>query len=123
MKARYSLSRKAGRANVSDVRPHEIGYRKPPRAYQFKPGKSGNPRGRPKGSKNEITILRHLLNRRIEIHERGRARKITVLEAILLRFSEDALRGNTRTAAFLLDRYAGGQAGEPQSAEIGEPKQ
>ena len=34
-------------------------------------------------------------------------RKITVLEAILLRFTEDALKGNTKTAAFLFNRYAG----------------
>ena len=29
-----------------------------------------------------------------------------VLEAMLLRFAEDALKGNTKTAAFLFNRYA-----------------
>ena len=45
---------------------------------------------------------------------------MTVLEAILLRFTEDALKGNTKTAAFLFNRYAGTEAGESQpSDEIG----
>jgi hypothetical protein len=33
-------------------RPYEVGYGKPPKAKQFKPGQSGNPKGRPKGSRN-----------------------------------------------------------------------
>jgi hypothetical protein len=91
----------------------DVGYGRPPRTHQFKPGHSGNPRGRPKGAKNEATILRDLLNRKIDIREGGRARKITILEAILLRFTEDALKGNIKTAAFLFNRYAGTQPGEP----------
>jgi hypothetical protein len=34
-----------------DSRDEDVGYRKPPRAYQFKPGQSGNPKGRRKGRK------------------------------------------------------------------------
>ena len=90
----------------------EVGYGKPPFAHQLKPGHSGNPRGRPKGAKNEATILRDLLNRKIDVRENGRVRKITVFEAILLRFTEDALKGNTKTAAFLFNRYAGTQANQ-----------
>src|SRR2546421_353797 len=91
---------------------HEVGYGNPPQAHQFKPGQSGNPQGRPKGAKNEATILRELLNRKIQIREGERMRKITILEAILLRFTEDALKGNTKSAAFLFNRYAGNQADE-----------
>ena len=95
----------------------EVGYGRPPRAFQFKPGQSGNPRGRPNGAKNEATILHDLLNRKIDVREGGRTRKITVFEAILLRFTEDALKGNTKTAAFLFNRYAGTQAGESQPSD------
>jgi hypothetical protein len=93
---------------------YEVGYGKPPRAHRFQKGRSGNPRGRPKGAKNEATILRGLLDRKIDVRQGGRSRKITVFEAILMRFTEDALKGNTKSASFLLNRYAGIEAGELQ---------
>lgn len=61
---------------------NEVGYGKPPRTHQFKPGQSGNPKGRPKGAKSEATILYELLHRKIPIREGGKTRKVTVLEAI-----------------------------------------
>jgi hypothetical protein len=82
----------------------DVGYGRPPREHQFKPGQSGNKRGRPKGSKNEATIISELLNRRIDIRQNGSVRKITLLEGILLKFAEDALKGNPKSAAFLLNR-------------------
>lgn len=83
----------------------EVGYCRPPKEHQFKSGKSGNPKGRPKGARNEATILRGIFNRRIEVREGGRARKMSVLEAMFLRFTEDALKGNAKAAIFLLNRY------------------
>jgi hypothetical protein len=88
--------------------------RKPPREHQFKPGQSGNLNGRPKGSKNETSVLRALLHRKIAVREGTKSRKISVLEAILLRITEDALKGNTKSATFLLNRLAeigGSEAG------------
>jgi len=35
---------------------YEVGYAKPPKAHQWKPGESGNPLGRPKGSRNKPTL-------------------------------------------------------------------
>src|SRR4051812_9901914 len=78
---------------------------------------SGNPRGRPKGAKNEATILRALLNRKIDLREAGKMRRVSVLEAILLRFAEDALKGNTKSAAFLFNRYAGTDVGDPGATD------
>jgi Family of unknown function (DUF5681) len=103
----------------SDAEParYEVGYGRPPRAHQFKPGESGNARGRPKGAKSEATILPALLNRKIEIREGGRVRKITVHEAILLRCVEDALKGNVKATSFLLNRYAAMQASETQEID------
>jgi Family of unknown function (DUF5681) len=92
-----------------------VGYGRPPRAHQFRPGQSGNPRGRPKGAKNEATILHELLNRKINIREAGASRKISILEGILLRFTEDALKGNVKTAAFLFNRYSAIGAAETES--------
>lgn len=96
------------------------GYGRPPRQHQFKPGQSGNPRGRPKGTKNESTILREIFERKIESRSGGRSRKITILEGILLRITEDSLKGNTKSAAFLLNRYAALVSGELQRHDLSD---
>ena len=90
-------------ARRSEKRP-DVGYGRPPVEHQFKPGQSGNKRGRPKGSKNEATIINGILNRKIKITQNGQTRQISLLEGIHLKFAEDALRGNPKAAAFLLAR-------------------
>lgn len=96
-----------------------VGYRHPPRAHRFKPGHSGNPNGRPKGSKNEATLMQELLNSKIELNERGTAKKITVLEGILRRIIGDCLKGNVKSTALLLNRLPI-TAKPPDEADFGD---
>jgi hypothetical protein len=84
---------------------YEVGRGKPPRSSQFKPGQSGNPGGRRKGSVNLKTIMTAVLESEIELTENGRKRKVPLLEAIILRQAQDALRGQLRAIDSLLDRY------------------
>ena len=97
-----------------------VGYRKPPRQHRFKPGHSGNPKGRPKGARNESTILREILGRLIGGQPSARPRRISVLEGIFLRIAEDALKGNTKSATFLLNRYAALVSGELQPQDLSD---
>jgi hypothetical protein len=99
---------------------YEVGYGKPPRAYQFKPGQSGHNPGRTKGAKNEETILRELLQLKVSINEKGKLRKITFLEAILRKVVEDSLRGNIKSVGFLLNRYYAAVAGGAAQADLSE---
>lgn len=87
-----------------------FGYGRPPKAHQYKAGQSGNPSGGRKGGKSEAAILREILSRKITIREGGKTRKVTVLEAILLKSAEDALRGDLKAALFLLNRLAATQS-------------
>jgi Family of unknown function (DUF5681) len=102
------------RPDPAKVRPsgprYTTGYRKPPKEHQFRPGQSGNASGRPKGKKNTETLLRQILDRRIEVRNGSTTRKISVREAILTRFADSALKGDTKSAAFLLQRYDGSEA-------------
>jgi hypothetical protein len=98
----------------------DVGYGKPPRAYQFKLGQSGNNTGRPKGVKNEETILREVLQHKVRINENGKVRKITLFEAILRRVAEDSLRGNIKSIGFLLNRYYAAAAGGVAQADLSE---
>lgn len=104
----------------SDAGNYAVGYRRPPKESQFKPGQSGNPKGRPKGAKNEATILHTIFNRQIEMREGGRVRKVSVLEGMLLRFTDDALKGNPKSAAFLLNRYRLTEGPAPATGDLDE---
>jgi hypothetical protein len=94
---------------------YEVGFGKPPKETQFRPGQSGNPKGRPKGAKNEATILREIMTRKIEIREGGRTRQISVHAAILLKFTETALKGDAKSATFLLNRYGQAERDTPHA--------
>jgi hypothetical protein len=83
-------------------RDYEVGYGKPPHHTRFKKGQSGNPRGRPKGSKNLPTLLSEALNEPVVVAENGRRRKITMRQAIikqLVKRSVRDLEGQTEPAS------------------------
>jgi hypothetical protein len=86
---------------------YDVGYRKPPVTTRFKPGKSGNPKGRPKGSKNTVPSLseeriKKLIieeaYRTIPIVEKGRHISIPMITAVLRAVAMNAARGNNRAA-------------------------
>ena len=97
-----------------------VGYGRPPRQHQFRAGQSGNPRGRPRGAKNESTILREIMARKIKNRSNDRVRSISVLEGILLRIADDALKGNVKSAAFLLNRFGSMVSGELERPDLSE---
>ncbi|MWD26086.1 hypothetical protein E0K89_001175 [Aquicoccus sp. SCR17] len=85
-----------------DDRGYEVGYGKPPRHTRFRKGRSGNPRGRPRGVKNAGTILRDILYRKVTITEDGQRKRITAIEAFFLREIKEALTGNSRSGDRIL---------------------
>ncbi|QTD46350.1 DUF5681 domain-containing protein [Ottowia testudinis] len=82
---------------------YEIGYRRPPKDSQFQKGKSGNPKGRPKGSKNFLTLLTKELDQKITVNENGRKKTITRQHAIVKRMVSGALSGDSKATLTLLD--------------------
>jgi uncharacterized protein DUF5681 len=85
---------------------YKIGYGKPPKATQFKPGRSGNPKGRPKGSRNLATDLAAELGEQITVREDGRSRRITKQRALIKSLMARALQGDVRATAAMLALYA-----------------
>jgi hypothetical protein len=61
-----------------------VGYGRPPAHTRFKPGQSGNPKGRRKGQRNVNTVLDETLNQRITIREGNRTRSLTKLDGLIL---------------------------------------
>jgi hypothetical protein len=73
-----------------------IGYGKPPEQTKFKKGQSGNPYGRPKGSRNLKTLINRELNTTITIEQAGKKRKIRRKDALVKSLVHDALKGRDR---------------------------
>jgi hypothetical protein len=84
-------------------RDYEVGYGKPPRYTQFKKGQSGNPQGRPKGSKNLTTLLGEALNEPVIVAENGGRRKITMRQAIIKQLVKRSATADLRAMKILLD--------------------
>ena len=80
---------------------YEVGYKRPPREYQFKPGQSGNPKGRPKKNKSFAEDIKDEMNELIQIQEQGKLKKITKQTALIKRLITDALSGKASAIKLL----------------------
>jgi len=72
----------------------EIGYGKPPKQTQFRKGVSGNPKGRPKGSRNVATVLARALREKVIVNENGRRRTMTKLDAAIAQLVNKSASGD-----------------------------
>src|SRR4051794_37806377 len=89
-----------GRRAMSDEenRDYEVGFSKPPKHSQFKRGRSGNPKGRPKGIKNFKTELKEALALPVTVTHGKKKKTVSTAKAILLRIREKALGGDLRAS-------------------------
>jgi Family of unknown function (DUF5681) len=82
---------------------YEVGYKRPPRHTQFKPGESGNPNGRPKQKKSLPALLKEILFRRVSINENGKRRKVPYIEALVIKVAHMSVNGDPRARRDLLE--------------------
>ena len=92
-------------SSPTDGKPNGVvGYRRPPVNRQFKPGQSGNPKGRPKGSKNFVTMFAEVLSRPIKVRDRnnGKARTVSKLEVMIEAITNKAMAGDPKAFATVI---------------------
>ena len=100
-----SAPRKPPKLKGPDTTKYEVGYGKPPVRTRFKPGESGNRRGRPKGARNKVPALNEerLKNiileeayRAIRINDGDRQIKVPMAQAIVRAIAVNAVKGQQR---------------------------
>jgi Family of unknown function (DUF5681) len=101
-----------------------VGYGKPPEDTRFKKGVSGNPKGRPKGSRNVGAVLAKTLREKVVINEHGQRKTISKLEAAIKQFVNKAASGDLRALHMLVGLAREAEAQEAMasggSSPIGE---
>lgn len=102
----------------------EVGYGKPPVETRFKAGKSGNPKGRPKGSKNMATWARELLDQKIEVIMGGEVKRFPQGKVVVMKQIARAMT-NDRAVSNLVKLEATGMTfapvpSGPAQSEIGD---
>jgi Family of unknown function (DUF5681) len=96
----------------------EVGYGRPPRSGQFKPGRSGNPRGRPKGAASFKSDLATEMRECITLRDKnGRSHRVTKQRALVKLLFSSALQNEKSAIGALLAcmRYFG--AGNEELAQ------
>jgi hypothetical protein len=88
-------------SNTTKVQLPQVGYGKPPEHTRFKTGRSGNPKGRPKGTLNMETVLARTLRAKVVVNENGKRRKITKLEAAIQQLTNKAASGDLKALHLL----------------------
>lgn len=102
-----------------------VGYRHPPAEARFRKGQSGNPAGRPRGSRNkprpERERIRSLLleeaYRPIKVNENGKEITMPMAQAVIRSLTVAAVKGDARAQAMFLKVVS---ASEEEEAAIEE---
>jgi hypothetical protein len=97
-----------------------VGYGRPPKSTQFKPGSSGNPKGRPKGSRPVGSLLQDIIQQKIAVTENGRTRRLPALEIMLRRLANGAMRGEQHALKLLLSLIEHYGASAETKLQLGE---
>lgn len=101
-------------------RDYKVGYGKPSATSRFKKGKSGNPKGRPKGSRNFASDLKVVLNTKVKVTEDGEQKTVTSQLAIMMQLRAQALNGNPKAMDKIITLAK--ELGVEEAARVAEHK-
>ena len=83
---------------MSDKAANEVGYCKPPKHTQFKPGQSGCPTGRKKKPKTFDELMLAELSKTKTVTMDGKKQKLTQAEVVVVSLMRKAMQGDHKAA-------------------------
>lgn len=101
----------------SNPRDYVVGRGRPPRHSQFRKGQSGNPKGRPRRSKNFDAILTEVLYQPVAITIKGKRKHVSLLEAIVRQAASRAAALDWRFLNLLLRYLSQAEAISPATED------
>lgn len=107
----------ASKAAASDG----VGYRRPPKQHRFKPGQSGNPKGRPKGAPTLEESMTREAAKHVKVKQGDKIISVPKLEALTRRVFAKALEGDLAAARMVFQLLADSDAEASASTSTAEP--
>ena len=83
---------------------YEVGYCKPPKATQFRAGRSGNPKGRPCKPRSLDALIDQALDATVQITENGIPKKLAWREVFIKSLFNRAMKGDRWASKEILKR-------------------
>ncbi|MDI3338875.1 DUF5681 domain-containing protein [Defluviimonas aestuarii] len=77
------------------------GFGNPPKAHQFKPGRSGNPKGRPKGPGNLLKLIAKHAAKKVTVIEGGVEKKMAKMDVVISAMFNKAAKGDVPAARLI----------------------
>jgi hypothetical protein len=81
---------------------YQVGYKHPPKQTRFQKGQSGNPKGRPRGTRNFKTDLQEELSERVPVTINGRTKRISKQRLFMKKVFAKAISGDARAGNMLV---------------------
>ena len=101
---------------------YEVGYKRPPRISQFKPGNRANPHGRGKRKqRTEAEIVNEIMSQPISFREGSKSKRAPRIEILIKCYGAAALKGDIGAAEALLkirEKFAKHPAIEPLRLQL-----
>ena len=81
---------------------YEVGYGRPPKGSRFKPGQSGNPKGRPKAPPKLEELIAKEAAKLISVSVDGEKQKLPQLAVVIKALFQKAMKGDLTAAKLVL---------------------
>jgi hypothetical protein len=102
--------------------PYDVGYRKPPRANQFRKGQTGNPRGRTPGGENLLSEFSRYVSRPVKVNDGGKIRTVTIAQAVIMKNINAAMKSQLAMGnVFRLAEMSGEFVDRTDAKQVGRP--